>query len=83
MSKLSYFMMFVIIAVSFWDHRNFHQRNMMMAENAFAAGCFIHARYQCSYVEPLMIRSQCQEDAIEKCPKWGVSFREGIEAAGK
>lgn len=83
MKALSIFAMVVIIVISFVDHRNFHKRNMMMAENAFAAGCFIHARYQCSFVEPLMIRSQCQEDAVLKCPKWGIAFREGIEAAGK
>lgn len=81
--RISHVLLALTLFLAYMDNRSFHERNMHMAENAFATGCFAHAILRCREDNNVMIRSACQEDAYVNCPKWGKAFRDGIEAAGK
>ena len=83
MNKLAWVLLALTLGMAYLDNRNFHERNMVMAENAFATGCSAHAILRCSQNDNVLLRGSCYEDAYVNCPIWGKSFREGIEAAGK
>lgn len=83
MKIFPYILLALTLYVAYVDNRNFHARNMMMAENAFATGCSAHAIVWCSKDNDVLTRGMCYEYAYENCPKMGLSFKEGLEAAGK
>lgn len=81
--KAYLFVLVAIVALSYVDHKRFHNRNMDMGEQAFTYGCYVQAKHLCGKIKDDFNRSDCYDDAYVNCPKWGVSFREGLEAAGK
>lgn len=81
--KIPYVLLILTLLLAYIDNREFHKRNLMMAENAFATGCSAHAILRCSKNDNILLRGNCYEDAYVNCPVWGKAFKDGIEAAGK
>jgi len=81
--RISYVLLGLTLCLAYVDNREFHKRNMEMAENAFATGCSAHAILRCRENDSVLLRGSCYEDAYVNCPIWGKAFREGIETGGK